>query len=84
MKNVKEYALTPGASESAYVKYRLALSGVSSAKIAQWLNVNKCTVANVIAGRRHSARIEGLIAQATGFPSWNELIQTAQKILEVG
>lgn len=79
MKTAKEFALTPEAPESAYVKYRLELANTTSTQVADSLNVEKSLVANVIAGRRHSARIERYIAQVTGFPSWNALIETAQK-----
>lgn len=76
MKNIKEYALTPDSNESAYIKYRLELSGTTSAEISGALNVAPAAVCNVIAGRRHSAKIESHIAQVIGFPSWNAMIKS--------
>lgn len=76
MKRIKEYALTPESNESAYIKYRLELSGTTSVVIADELDVTKSTVCNVIAGRRHSAKIEQRIAQVIGFPSWNAMIKS--------
>lgn len=78
MKQIKEYAITPRPEESAYIKYRLELSGTSSAEIADELNVAPAIVCNVIAGRRHSAKIERHIAQVIGYPSWNVMLKTVR------
>lgn len=76
MKNIKEFALTPEPSESAYIKYRLELADTTSTEIARYFDVNPSVVQNVIAGRRHSVRIEQRIAQVIGFPSWNAMIKS--------
>ena len=76
MRQIKEYAITPLPAEGAYIKYRLELAGITSVRLADELDVQKSTVSNVIAGRRHSARIEQRIAQVIGFPSWNAMIKS--------
>lgn len=76
MKRIREFALTPEPAESAYIKYRLELSGTTSAELSNVLNVAPAAVCNVIAGRRHSAKIEQRIAQVIGFPSWNAMIKS--------
>lgn len=78
MKQLKEYAITPRPEESAYIKYRLELAGTTSTRIANDLDVNPSIVQNVIAGRRHSAKIERHIAQVIGYPSWNVMLKTVR------
>lgn len=76
MKKINEWALNPTPAESAWLKYELELAGLSATVMAKQLNVDSSIVYNVIAGRRHSRKIEQEIARVCGYQSWNDMLRT--------
>ena len=76
MNQINEWALSPTYAESAWIKYKLELAGTSARRVATTLNTDSCNVYNVIAGRRHSKKIEKEIATLCGYPSWNDMLRS--------
>lgn len=74
-------AETPTKAESAYIRYRMDLAGISANSVAIATGVQLGDVSNVIAGRRHSRKIEFFLAtKVLGFASWNEAIRAIRVI----
>lgn len=71
----KIYAITPTRAEAAYIRYRLAVAGKNIANVAEMVGVARSAAANVVAGRRHAAKVEKAIAQACGFKDWNTMLR---------
>ena len=71
----KVYAITPTRAEAAYIRYRLAVAGKSVARVAEMVGVGRSVAANVVAGRRHAAKVEKAVAQACGFRDWNTMLR---------
>lgn len=76
MKKINEWALNPTPAESAWLKYRLELAGLSATAMSKKLEVDSSIVYNVIAGRKHSRKIEQEIAKVCGYQSWNDMLRT--------
>ena len=76
MKKINEWALNPTPAESAWLKYRLELAGLSATAMSKKLEVDSSIVYNVIAGRKHSRKIEQEIAKVCGYQSWNDMLRS--------
>lgn len=76
MKKINEWALNPTPAESAWIKYKFNLAGLSASAVARKLDINRSLVSNVIAGRLHSRKIEQEIAKVCGYPSWNDMLRS--------
>lgn len=76
MKKINEWALDPTPAESAWMKYQLELAGSTASQLAISLETDRSLVSNVIAGRRHSRKIEQEIAKVCGYQSWNDMLRT--------
>lgn len=76
MKKINEWALNPTPAESAWIKYKFNLAGLSASAVARKLDINRSLVSNVIAGRLHSRKIEQEIAKVCGYKSWNDMLRT--------
>lgn len=76
MRKINEWSLNPTPAESAWIKYQLELADVTSRAIAAITFTGVGDVSNVIAGRRHSRKIEQEIAKVCGYPSWNDMIRS--------
>ena len=76
MKKINEWALNPTPEESAWIKYKFNLAGLSASQLANRLDTDRSLVSNVIAGRRHSKKIEKEIATLCGYPSWNDMLRS--------
>ena len=76
MKKINEWALDPTPAESAWMKYQLELAGSTASQLAISLETDRSLVSNVIAGRRHSRKIEQEIAKVCGYPSWNDMLRS--------
>ena len=71
----KVYAITPTRAEAAYIRYRLTMGKYSSASIAKSKRCSPSLVSDVLAGRKHAAKIEKAIARACGFGDWNTMLR---------
>jgi len=60
--------------QGLYIQYRLKLKGKNNANIAREIGCSKEAVRQIIAGQKHSKRIEKVIADILGFKSWNSLV----------
>lgn len=60
--------------QGLYIQYRLKLKGKSNANIAREIGCSKEAVRQIIAGQKHSKRIEKVIADILGYKSWNSLV----------
>lgn len=76
MKKINEWALNPTPAESAWIKYKFNLAGLSASAVARKLDINRSLVSNVIAGRLHSRKIEQEIAKVCGYQSWNDMLRS--------
>ena len=76
MRKINEWALNPTPAESAWIKYKFNLAGLSASAVARKLDINRSLVSNVIAGRLHSRKIEQEIARVCGYQSWNDMLRT--------
>ena len=76
MNKINEWALNPTPEESAWIKYKFNLAGLSASAVARKLDINRSLVSNVIAGRLHSKKIEKEIATLCGYPSWNDMLRS--------
>jgi DNA-binding transcriptional regulator LsrR (DeoR family) len=65
-------------SLGAWIKYQLALQGLTQRAIAKEIGVSNNTVRTVIFQEKTSARVREAIAGKLGFRSWKELIHTAE------
>jgi hypothetical protein len=70
--------LRPSEQEGLYLQYRLRCRKFTFSTIAARLIVCPQVVANVVFGRRRSARIEAEIARILGKPGWNEVVLEAR------
>jgi transcriptional regulator with XRE-family HTH domain len=66
-------------SEKEWIKYRLALKGLTQADIAARARCSRPMVANVLAGRKASANVTTALVKALGFRSFDELIAGANR-----
>jgi transcriptional regulator with XRE-family HTH domain len=62
-----------------WIKYRMALKGLTQADIAARAGCLRPMIANVIAGRKVSANVTTALVRALGFKSFDELITTANR-----
>lgn len=76
MSQINEWALNPTPAESAWIKYQLELAGIKSRDVAETTSTGVGDVSNVLAGRRHSKKIEKEIATLCGYPSWNDMLRS--------
>ena len=60
--------------QGLYIQYRLKLKGQNNANIAREIGCSKEAVRQIIAGQKHSKRIEKVIADILGYKSWNSLV----------
>lgn len=70
----RTYSMNITREQGLYIQYRLKLKGKSLAAIAWQLNCSCSTVTQVLAGQKHSKRIEKVIADILGYKSWNSLV----------
>jgi orotate phosphoribosyltransferase-like protein len=61
-------------SLGAWIKYQLALQGLTQRAIAKELGVSNNTVRAVIYREKTSARVRSAVAVKLGYRSWDELI----------
>jgi transcriptional regulator with XRE-family HTH domain len=66
-------------SEKEWIKYRMALKGLTQADIAARARCTRPMVTNVIAGRKTSANVTTALVRALGFRSFDELIAGANQ-----
>ncbi|MBP3450436.1 MAG: hypothetical protein J6K22_08250 [Spirochaetaceae bacterium] len=76
MRKINEWALNPTPAESAWIKYKLELTGTTAKYLATKLSIDCRSVYNVIGGHRHSRKIEQEIAKVCGYPSWNDMLRS--------
>jgi hypothetical protein len=70
--------LRPNYDEGLSIQYRLKRKRYSFVRIQERLGVSNQIIANVISGRRRSARIEAEIARILGKADWNEVVLEAR------
>lgn len=74
-------AETPTRVVAAYIQYKMNLAGFTASSIAVATGTSHGDVSNVIAGRRHSRKIEFFLAtKVLGFASWNDAIRSIRVI----
>jgi transcriptional regulator with XRE-family HTH domain len=66
-------------SEKEWIKYRLALKGLTQTDIAIRAGCTRPMVSNVIAGRKVSANVSTALAKSLGYKSFDELIAAYDK-----
>lgn len=77
---MREYAITPTKPDAAYIRYLLAVCGSSLAAVARMVGIRKSTVSYVLAGRRHSRKVEKAVAAACGYSDWNTMLRTIRSM----
>jgi hypothetical protein len=70
--------LRPNRDEGLTIQYHLKRKRFSFVNIGESLKKSPQTVANVVSGRRRSARIEAEIARILGKADWNEVVLEAR------
>lgn len=70
--------LRPNRQEGLNIQYRLKTRNEKFVEIGIRLGLSFQIVANVVSGRRRSARVEAEIARILGKPGWNEVVLEAR------
>ncbi|MDR2418011.1 MAG: helix-turn-helix transcriptional regulator [Treponema sp.] len=65
--------------EKEWIKYRLALKGLTQTDIVDRTGCSRPIVTNVIAGRKVSVNVTTVLVKALGFGSFDELIAAANQ-----
>lgn len=67
--------------EGNFIKYKLSQAGWTVTAVADLAGVNQGDVSNVLAGRRHSRRVEAYMAAILGYQDWNQMVLAIRAIM---
>lgn len=74
-------ALCVTRQEGSFIKYKLSQAGWTVTAVADVTGVGHGDVSNVLAGRRHSRRVEAYIAAILGYASWNDMVLAIKALM---